>query len=321
MDTKTDEIHYGPRGPEFTQLIESVLKKGRLRPEFLTMMIDEVSMEKYAQAFTHQTADPQSNYQMFETLGDGTVNNSIIYYIYRRFPQLDCAEGVQVVSRLKINLVSKQVLADCAQNLGFWPFISASEELRKRKMKPLLEDTFEAFCGATVLLLDTRIRRGVGYEICYTIIESLFNQVPISLKYEDVVDAKSRLKELFDHYQKQDSNFGVLKYTDSRDKDQQLVTVNIHWIPPKKDPNVQVREFLTELQNIQYTQRRTLNREAMNQLWENITRPAFNVLLGVGKGALKATASQFASERALVAMAKRGYRKEIPEVYQRFCQF
>jgi dsRNA-specific ribonuclease len=51
---------------------------------------------------------------------------------------------------------------------------------------------------------------GVGYAISCNIIQSLFDKIDISLKYEDLFDAKTRLKELFEYKQ---FNIGTFKYT------------------------------------------------------------------------------------------------------------
>jgi len=93
-------------------------------------------------------------------------------------------------------------------------------------MKKTLEDVFEAFFGATEFILDSQIRNGVGYAICYNIIENLFNEIKISLKYEDLYDAKTRLKENFDYHKKIKS--GVLfneKYETNKVEKINFVTV------------------------------------------------------------------------------------------------
>ena len=58
----------------------------------------------------------------------------------------------------------------------------------------------EAFIGATAYILDNKIRQGVGYAIVYDILSSIFDSMEISLKYEDLYDSITRLKEMFDHF-------------------------------------------------------------------------------------------------------------------------
>lgn len=150
--------------------------------------------------FTHSSVDKSRNYEYFEILGDATLNKCIVWYISKRFPELQCPEGVKIIARLKINLISKKTFSGLAQHLGFWDFVSAEDEIRQTKMKKVLEDVFEAFFGALEMLLDTIVYPGAGYPMCYRIIVSLFNDLPISLAYNDLYDPITRLKEIFDYY-------------------------------------------------------------------------------------------------------------------------
>ena len=129
-------IYQGVRGHEFTELIRKILNKGNLKKKYIDILTDEESMVVYSQAFTHSTANPVNNYEFFELLGDSIVNTAIVWYLSRRFPQLNCPTGVKVVARLKINLVSKKQLSDFGNQLGMWPYISADTETRETKMKP-----------------------------------------------------------------------------------------------------------------------------------------------------------------------------------------
>lgn len=215
MQKQQPEIYFANRGPEFKNIIRKVLLTSKLKPHYITLLTDDQSMKLYARAFTHETADPENNYQYLEILGDATANDNIVWYMNRRFPQIQCAEGVKVLARLKINYGSKKTFYKFAEELGFWPFISADEIIRQTKMKSCLEDVFEAFFGVTQLLLDSRIRKGkitpgVGNGICYNIISSIFDKIDISLKYEDLFDSKTILKELFEY---KAFNIGNIKYT------------------------------------------------------------------------------------------------------------
>ena len=156
-------------------------------------------MALYSQAFTAASANSEKNYEFFEQIGDLAANQFLVSYTYRKYPQLQCAQGVKIVARVRINYGSKEKFAELADKLGFWRFISAVNKAREKSKKDLLEDTFEAFCGVTQWLLDSRIRIGVGYAILYSVLNSIYKEfVPISLRYEDLFDAKTRLKELFD---------------------------------------------------------------------------------------------------------------------------
>jgi dsRNA-specific ribonuclease len=193
-------IDAGIRGPEFTDAIKALLRKGNIADHYIDILMNEESISIYNEAFTSMAANPTNNYEVSEQLGDVLAGSFIVWYMYRRFPKLCCSQGVKIVARLKIKYGSREVFSDIADKLGFWRFITATTEEKMRKKKDLLEDVFEAFIGATASILDTRIRLGVGYAIVYDILASIFDEIPISLKYENLYDAITRLKELFDTF-------------------------------------------------------------------------------------------------------------------------
>merc|ERR1712127_565873 len=127
-------IYLGSRGKDFRDLIKQVLKKSKLKRKYVDILTDEESMKLYANAFTSDSVDEENNYQVMEQLGDLTGNKFIVTYMYKRFPQLKCSEGVKVAARLRINYGSKQSFAEISRKLGFWSFISANNDLRQRKM-------------------------------------------------------------------------------------------------------------------------------------------------------------------------------------------
>ena len=142
-------------------------------------------------------------------------------------------EGVKVAARLRINLGSKNSFCSIAEKFGFWDFISATNDLRYRKKKPLLEDVFEAFLGATETMIDNQTKTGVGYACVYKILGAIFDEIEISLKYEDLYDAKTRLKELFDIHTE---TLGHIRYEEKREK--LMVYSIIYRIDTSKDSKV-----------------------------------------------------------------------------------
>ena len=207
-------IYHGDRGNKFKELLTSVLSRGGLKPSYLSSLLDENGLKVFSDVFTAASADTTHNYEYYEQLGDVTANKFIVWYAYRRFPQLKCPLGVKVVARLRINYGARASFSTIGDRLGFWDFISASEEARSRRKKDLLEDCLEAFCGATESILDEKYRQGVGNAIVYDILKSIFDEMPISLHYNHLYDAKTRLKELFDAYKEQ---LGSWSFSDTRD--------------------------------------------------------------------------------------------------------
>ena len=208
------QIYIGPRDNGFKQLVINLLKRGNISDERISKMMTQKNWEMYSQAFTSTSADPDVNYEMYEQLGDVTANKFIVWYMYRRFPQLRHPLGVKVVARLRINYGARQSFSQIGDKLGFWNYISASEEDRGRKKKDLLEDCVESFIGVTEMMIDDMSRPGVGHAVIYDILKSVFDEIEISLKYEDLYDSKTRLKELFDYHK---TTLGKLKYRNERD--------------------------------------------------------------------------------------------------------
>jgi len=283
-------IYLGSRGNDFKDLIISVLKKGNLKKKYRDMLTDDASMSIYASAFTSEMVDPVNNYQVLEQVGDLTGNKFIVNYMYEKFPQLDCAEGVKVVARLRINYGAKQSFSEIARKLGFWPFISATNDLRQRKMKPLLEDVFEAFLGATERILDKKKRIGVGYAIVYDILATIFDEMDISLRYEDLYDPKTRLKELFDVHE---DSLGPLIY---KERKEDMITIS----------------SVYRVEGAKYQERPdgTLNKKKIISGKE--------IKFGEGYATLKSDAQQNAAAAGLENLNRQGWKKPIPEIYRKF---
>lgn len=287
-------IYLGSRGDDFKELIASLLRKGGLKSRYIKMLTDDEAMKIYGCAFTSELVDPDNNYQVLEQVGDLAGNKFIVNYMYNRFPQLDCADGVKVVARLRINYGAKESFAGIARKLGFWDFISATNELRQRKMKSLLEDVFEAFLGATERILDKRKRTGVGYAIVHDILTSIFNEMDISLRYEDLYDAKTRLKELFDLHE---VSIGPLVYKDQK---RDMITVSSAF----RVHGGKYEEKTDEYGNVIVNKKKIIGGKYIK--------------IGEGSAALKSDAQQNAASSALDNLKKQGWFKTIPHIYQIF---
>lgn len=287
-------IYLGSRGSDFKALISSLLRKGGLKSKYIEIITDVEAMRIFGCAFTSELVDPDNNYQVLEQVGDLSGNKFIVNYMYERFPQLDCAEGVKVVARLRINYGAKESFCEIARKLGFWEFISATNDLRQRKMKPLLEDVFEAFLGATERIIDKRKRVGVGYAIVHDILTSIFNEMDISLRYEDLYDAKTRLKELFDMHE---NSIGPLVYKEHKND---MITCSTAF----------------RVQGGKYTEKVDQHGNAsVNK--KRIVGGKY-IKIGEGSAALKADAQQNAASAALETLNKQGWFKQVPTVYKKF---
>jgi len=197
------QYSFGDRGESFKNFIIKLLKRSKLKNKYIEKLVSNDNFQLYCNAFTHISIDNDRNYEYLEILGDVTCNKCIVWYIKDRFPQLQNSEGVKVIARLRINLVSKKNFANIAESLGFSNYISCEQEIKDQKGKSLLEDVFEAFFGATEMLIDSIIGQGSGYGICFRILKSILDELNISLRYEDLYDPITRLKETFDFFRQQ----------------------------------------------------------------------------------------------------------------------
>lgn len=269
-----DEIYQGIRGQEFVDLIKGFLKKGDLPDKYIEILVSPSTMKLWDMAFTHKSADPKNNYEFIEILGDSILNASIVAYMDERFPQIRSPAGVQVMGRLKINYVSQQSFYMIAQSLGFWPYITASVEQRKRRMKSFLEDCLEAVFGLIALLLNRKVRKNAGFAMIPDIVKKLYSDIDISLDYYKLYDSKTILKQIFDKRKE----LGTLKYIHQTQKDY-------------KNPD--------------------FSHSTVKIL--RIVSPQEKYVIAEGSGALKATAEQNTAKMALEYLAEQGIRPEIPE--------
>ena len=187
----------GIRGNYFKKFLKSILEISKIKKTYIDTIVDEY-MNEYITAFTHKDYDSINNYEFFELLGDGTCNKSISWYLSKRFPSLNNSNGVKVLARLRINLVSGKNFAKLADKLNFEKYISYTQEVKEDVTKNILEDCFEAFIGVTEFVFDKEF--GIGYKVCYNIISNLLDKEYISLQYDDLYDSITRLKETFDYY-------------------------------------------------------------------------------------------------------------------------
>lgn len=308
MVETASQIYFGSRNNDFKNMLVSILKKGNLKQKYINLLLDDKSMLEYNKAFTAASADPVNNYEIFEQLGDLSINKFIVSYAYKKFPQLNCPQGVKVVARLRINYGSKAYLAPFGEKLGFWPYISAMEEgtepnkkFRNRDKKALLEDCMESFIGCTEYLLDTRFRVGVGYGIVFDILSSIYDDTNISINYADLYDSKTRLKETFDTFK----TLGNLIYINNKKMGNDgyvVVTSSVYRIPP----------------NNQYKSARTIkNNDGINEFYPQQGW----IQIGDGQAFTKPDAEKKSAEKAIENLKQQGIFKKPPEEYSFFCKY
>ncbi|CCV01939.1 RNAseIII [Invertebrate iridescent virus 22] len=273
-------IYYGPRDDSFKDFLIKIFKYTGVDETYLKQYINDETLPLFNIAFTSSSANEQHNYEPFEQMGDSTIGKFIVWSSYEKFPQLrGKSEAVEIVARMKINLGSKDNLSQIAENLGMWNFISASEEIRHRSKKKLLEDVFEALIGVIEFIIhdysdSNTSQPGLAYQLVYALLSHLFEKYTLSIDYNTLVDSKNRLKGVFDQYKDQLGTEAVYK------------TERVL----KNDKNIFISKVYDKNGNF----------------------------LGEGAAALKKDAEKKASEMAILSLERKGYKKIIPSLYSTF---
>lgn len=272
----------------FSDFLSKTLDSFPLDPE--TIKILKEGQQLYRQAFTHPSADPVYNYQILEQLGDVAIGKFMVQYFYERFRHLNTTPGVKIVARLRIKYGSQQELSQLAEDLHFWDYIDLKNGISSSVRKAaIMEDVFEAFIGATEVLLNQAYSKSLqtkihslGYECVYAILKFLFDRKPITLTYEHLFDAKTRLKELCDSFSQVEVKYKI-----------------------KKIPIEEIEaEDIVESQNFG------------TRIEIYLVKDGGEQLIGSACSAVKCKAEQTAAEVALETLKRLGYTKPVTKEYQ-----
>ena len=274
-------MYSAPRNHNFIEFIDRILEEyGDVSKNNRENILDKEGLSYYASSFTSPSYDENVNYEFMEILGDSTLNKAIIWYFARRFPQINSSDGIDILTRLKIKFIQKKSFSFLAEKVGFWPYISTNfnRELNEEKIKTL-EDVFEAFFGATELVIDKKYSIGTGYKICYKIISRLLDRLSISIDYENLVDSKTRLKELFDH--NKHKGIGIFEY----------------------------------LKQVQIRASEKIYKSSVKRTVES----GESFIIGSGEGYKMEEAEQNAATNSLEMLKTQGFIKIIPDEYIKYC--
>jgi len=219
--------YYGPRDDSFKKVIKNFLLNGNLKEKYLDLLLTPESLELYGKAFTSNTihshldtvenkvvedVESTDNYEMYEKLGDGVFQNFIVFYAFRYIKEDIRVSQVKVIATIKSKYGSREQFSPIAEKLGFWDYISASVYKRTHSKKALQEDVLEAIIGVTSLILDEKLRYGVGYAICYDILSNIFNKyVIIETEFGELQDFVSKLNEFSNKYKQYNFKYDFFK--------------------------------------------------------------------------------------------------------------
>ena len=228
---------------KYRKFVIKQLQIAKINREYRELFTDSEGMKLFIKAVTHPTENATENYEVLEFIGDGILKGVLSQYIPRRFPNVkvkgkknvkapgekDTSEGV--LSEIRRQLEQRQNLSTIANELGFWEFVLADEHVKTTKRKEGLEDVYEAFIGALVEIVDTRVKVGLGYNYAYNYITASLDNIKIELTESKLRSAVTRLNELYKTNDIQPAGIPPLKWGDAIYQDETLFIPRMDTLP------------------------------------------------------------------------------------------
>jgi len=178
-----------------------------------------------------------NSYERLEFLGDAVIENIIVSYLYRRYP--DQREGF--LSSMKMNLVNRITLGHLAKVIGLNDYLIIGRTLddlqNAREEDKILCDVFEAFIAAIYLDFNndkhgflSSFMSGAGYQVAelflINLIEDESSQLDITTFILDDRNYKNKIVKLIKRIHKYNPTFKVSKSDVSR-TGEQIITVQL----------------------------------------------------------------------------------------------
>ena len=69
----------------FQKFIKKLIASRKLESKYTDILTDKLSLSCYKKEFTHSSCYPIHNYEVYEQLGDITVNKFLLWYFHNRF--------------------------------------------------------------------------------------------------------------------------------------------------------------------------------------------------------------------------------------------
>ena len=179
----------------------------------------------------------ERSYERLEFLGDAVIENIIVSYLYRRYP--DQREGF--LSSMKMNLVNRITLGHLAKVIGLNEYLVIGRTLddlqNARDEDKILCDVFEAFIASIYLDFNndkhgflSSFISGAGYQVAelflINLIEDESSQLDITTFILDDRNYKNKIVKLIKRLHKYNPVFKVAK-SDISKSGEQIITVQI----------------------------------------------------------------------------------------------
>lgn len=160
---------------EFRLYLQALLTVA-VKPDLVEKMLDLEGMKIWAQAFTHESYNPNFNYETLETEGDAMLSYVFKRYLVQRFPKVTS----QALSEYKAQYMSKPFMRDFSNEMKLTQWVLVNE-VEAAFNPSIAEDVFEAFFGALDVLSD-RIVNGLSLINSFNYMKLMFDRTEFDPK-------------------------------------------------------------------------------------------------------------------------------------------
>lgn len=130
------------RGSKFKQYLNILFNLFKLEDKLIKKLLRTDCLNFWAKAFTHSSADPDNNYEVFEAIGDRLIGFVFKRYLYNKYSDITASELNDLENKYMSTI--HQSMLSKALHLDKW-LIKSDNLVMTDSIE---EDLFESFCGA-----------------------------------------------------------------------------------------------------------------------------------------------------------------------------
>jgi dsRNA-specific ribonuclease len=203
---------------DFKDCVDDILARTGVPDEIITQMSsDNSNYQELAKCFVPEILDPIHNYELYEMIGDQTLNKAAFNYIFRivhpRISGVDKKITVGYMDSMKQYYISTKFYSSMAQDIGFSEFFHQVCYQRpdlmpsivgrnSKTLDQLYEDLIEAFVGCLELLVDRYVGMHRGYAYVANFVYDLLSDIHINFDAAQYWSNHKLLKEANDRIDK-----------------------------------------------------------------------------------------------------------------------
>lgn len=179
---------------ERMQFVIDLLERAKVKRKYIDTLSTPASAAYFDTAFTDPSYDDTNNYLFLRSLGTLDLHRILVWYIFKKHPQVT----QRTLTLVKINLLRDSVIGEfVAKKLGINDHILCDEKISK--LKKMSQNVFEAIVGAITFIINHHkdYKFGIGNVIVDKLCTYVLDQLDINVDETSLDNPKSKLKELY----------------------------------------------------------------------------------------------------------------------------